>query len=101
MQATRYEGYYVFFPSIYWHFSTKAVNGLPNDGVRDDCASASATFSVRSRFVSLTRHTSLVQLWDTRLAVSSAGLNITAPGGVKRLARYGNSQWVQHGVNTW
>eukprot|EP01045_Picozoa_sp_COSAG04_P019594 COSAG04_NODE_1918_length_5203_cov_2.179902_8_plen_38_part_00 len=35
MQATRYEGYYVFFPSIYWHFSTKAVNGLPNDGVRD------------------------------------------------------------------
>ena len=51
--------------------------------------------------VSLTRHTSLVQLWDTRLAVSSAGLNITAPGGVKRLARYGNSQWVQHGVNTW
>ena len=38
MQATRYEGYYVFFPSIYWHFSTKAVNGLPNDGVRDHCA---------------------------------------------------------------
>ena len=35
VQATRYEGYYVFFPSIYWHFSTKAVNGLPNDGVRD------------------------------------------------------------------
>lgn len=61
--ATKYEGAYVFFPSIYYHFSSKpdgSPNGLPNDG-----------------------------LWDTRLAVSRDGIDIYAPGGKNRLARYG------------
>ena len=71
--ATQYEGVYVFFPSIYYHFSgkpTSSPNGLPNDG-----------------------------LWDTRLAVSRDGKRITAPGGTQRLARYASSMWVEHGVN--
>jgi hypothetical protein len=33
-----------------------------------------------------------------RLAVSRDGVNVTAPGGVERIARYGSSQFVEHNL---
>ena len=74
--ATQYEGIWLFFPSIYFHFLPSApISGIPNDG-----------------------------LWDTRLVVSRGGVdaNLSYAGGpvFGNEARNARRPLVPMGVNT-